>query len=124
MRISSVLCLAVLLALTGCVTTAPAKYSWGNYENSLYSYYKDSTKSGDYEAELVSVIRDSEATAKPVAPGLYAEYGFLMLQEGKSKEAIAQFEKEKAKWPESTYLMNNLIRIASNPVKKTTASKE
>lgn len=124
MRVSSVLCLGVLLALTGCVTTAPAKYSWGNYENSLYSYYKDSTKSGDYEAELVSVISDSEATAKPVAPGLYAEYGFLLLQEGKSKDAIAQFEKEKAKWPESTYLMNNLIRIASNPVKKTTASKE
>lgn len=124
MRASSVLCLGVLLALTGCVTTAPAKYSWGNYENSLYSYYKDSTKSGDYEAELVSVISDSEATAKPVAPGLYAEYGFLLLQEGKSKDAIAQFEKEKAKWPESTYLMNNLIRIASNPVKKTTASKE
>ncbi|MDO9422331.1 MAG: DUF4810 domain-containing protein [Herminiimonas sp.] len=124
MRVSSVLCLGVLLALTGCVTTAPAKYSWGNYENSLYSYYKDSTKSGDYEAELVSVISDSEATAKPVAPGLYAEYGFLLLQEGKSKDAITQFEKEKAKWPESTYLMNNLIRIASNPVKKTTASKE
>lgn len=124
MRASSVLCLGVLLALNGCVTTAPAKYSWGNYENSLYSYYKDSTKSGDYEAELVSVISDSEATAKPVAPGLYAEYGFLLLQEGKSKDAITQFEKEKAKWPESTYLMNNLIRIASNPVKKTTASKE
>lgn len=124
MRASSVLCLGVLLALTGCVTTAPAKYSWGNYENSLYSYYKDSTKSGDYEAELVSVISDSEATAKPVAPGLYAEYGFLLLQEGKSKDAITQFEKEKAKWPESTYLMNNLIRIASNPAKKTTASKE
>lgn len=124
MRVSSVLCLGLILALTGCVTTAPAKYSWGNYENSLYSYYKDSTKSGDYEAELVSVISDSEATAKPVAPGLYAEYGFLLLQDGKSKDAIAQFEKEKAKWPESTYLMNNLIRIASNPVKKTTASKE
>lgn len=124
MRVSSVFCLGALLALTGCVTTAPAKYSWGNYENSLYSYYKDSTKSGDYEAELVSVISDSEATAKPVAPGLYAEYGFLLLQEGKSKDAITQFEKEKAKWPESTYLMNNLIRIASNPVKKTTASKE
>jgi hypothetical protein len=124
MRVFSVLCLGVLLALAGCVTTAPAKYSWGNYENSLYSYYKDSSKSGDYEAELARMIRDSEGTAKPVAPGLYAEYGFLMLQEGKSKEAIAQFEKEKAKWPESTYLMNNLIRIASNPVKKTTASKE
>ena len=124
MRISSILCAGALFALAGCVTTAPAKYSWGNYENSLYSYYKDSSKSAEYEAELASMIRDSEVTAKPVAPGLHAEYGFLMLQEGKSKDAIAQFEKEKAKWPESTYLMNNLIRIASNPVKKTTASKE
>ncbi len=124
MRAASVLCLGMLLVLAGCVTTAPAKYSWGNYENSLYSYYKDSSTSGAYEAELARMIRDAEVTAKPVPPGLYAEYGFLMLQEGKPKDAIAQFEKEKAKWPESTYLMNNLIRMASNPPKKTTASKE
>jgi hypothetical protein len=123
MRILPLVGLSALLALTGCATT-PAKYGWGNYEGSLYSYYKDSTKSAEYAAELQQTIHDSEASSKPVAPGLYAEYGFVLLQDGKSKDAIVQFEKEKAKWPESTYLMNSMIRTASNSPTKKTASKE
>lgn len=122
MRVSYGLFLAMLFVLSGCV--APSKYSWGNYEGSLYGYYKDASKSAEYEAELARTVLDSEATGKPVPPGLHAEYGFLMLQKGKSKEASVQFEKEKAKWPESTYLMNNLIRVAANSTKKITASKE
>jgi hypothetical protein len=122
MRLTSLLSLSAVLLLTACA--APAKYNWGNYEGSLYSYYKDTSKSAEHAAELQRTITDSEATGKPVAPGLYAEYGFLMLQEGKSKDAIAQFEKEKAKWPESTYLMNNLIRIASSSANQPVARKE
>lgn len=122
MRLYSLLSLSAVLLLTACA--APAKYNWGNYEGSLYSYYKDTSKSAEHAAELQRTIADSETTGKPVAPGLYAEYGFLMLQEGKSKDAIAQFEKEKAKWPESTYLMDNLIRIASSSATQSVARKE
>jgi len=114
--------LSAALVLTACA--APSKYNWGNYEGSLYSYYKDTSKTAEHAAELQCTITDSETTGKLVAPGLYAEYGFLMLQEGKSKDAIAQFEKEKAKWPESTYLMDNMIRIASSSSAKSATSKE
>jgi hypothetical protein len=123
MRILSIVAVSAAVFLSGCATQ-PAKYGWGNYEGSLYSYYKDPTKSAEYKAELESTIVSSESTNKPVAPGLYAEYGYLLMQEGKNKEAVAQFEKEKAKWPESTYLMNNMIRVASSATAKTTASKE
>ncbi|MES2026038.1 MAG: DUF4810 domain-containing protein [Pseudomonadota bacterium] len=122
MRLRSFIVLSVVLVLTACA--APSKYNWGNYEGSLYSYYKDTSKTAEHAAELQRTITDSEATRKLVAPGLYAEYGFLMLQEGKSKDAIAQFEKEKAKWPESTYLMDNMIRIASSSSNKSAARKE
>ena len=123
MRVLLILGAAGALLLSGCATQ-PAKYSWGNYENSLYSYYKDPAKSAEYQAELASLITNSESSGKPVAPGLYAEYGFQLLQSGQNKDAIAQFEKEKAKWPESVYLMNNMIRIASNASTKTVAVKE
>ena len=122
MRLRSFMVLSAVLVLTACA--APSKYNWGNYEGSLYSYYKDTSKTAEHAAELQRTITDSEATGKLVAPGLYAEYGFLMLQEGKSKDAIAQFEKEKAKWPESTYLMDNMIRIASSSSTKSAARKE
>jgi hypothetical protein len=122
MRLRSLIVLSAALVLTACA--APSKYNWGNYEGSLYSYYKDTSKTAEHAAELQRTITDSEATGKLVAPGLYAEYGFLMLQEGKSKDAIAQFEKEKAKWPESTYLMDNMIRIASSSSAKSATSKE
>mgnify|MGYP001964809234 CR=1 FL=1 len=122
MRLRSLMVLSAALVLTACA--APSKYNWGNYEGSLYSYYKDTSKTAEHAAELQRTITDSEATGKLVAPGLYAEYGFLMLQEGKSKDAIAQFEKEKAKWPESTYLMDNMIRIASSSSAKSATSKE
>lgn len=122
MRLHSLLTLSVSLLLMACA--APAKYNWGNYEGSLYSYYKDTSKSAEHAAELQRTIADSEATGKPIAPGLYAEYGFLMLQEGKSKDAISQFEKEKAKWPESTYLMDNLIRIASSSATQQSAARK
>lgn len=122
MRLRSLMVLSAALVLTACA--APSKYNWGNYEGSLYSYYKDTSKTAEHAAELQRTITDSEATGKLVAPGLYAEYGFLMLQEGKSKDAIAQFEKEKAKWPESTYLMDNMIRLASSSSAKSATSKE
>ncbi|ABR90449.1 Uncharacterized conserved protein [Janthinobacterium sp. Marseille] len=122
MRFRSFIVLSAVMILSACA--APSKYNWGNYEGSLYSYYKDTTKTAEHAAELQRTIVDSEATGKLVAPGLYAEYGFLMLQEGKSKDAIAQFEKEKAKWPESTYLMDNMIRIASSSSTKSAALKE
>lgn len=122
MRLRTLIVLSAVLILTACA--APSKYNWGNYEGSLYSYYKDTSKTAEYAAELQRTITDSEATGKLVAPGLYAEYGFLMLQEGKPKDAIAQFEKEKAKWPESTYLMDNMIRIASSSSTKSAVHKE
>lgn len=122
MRLRSIMVLSAVLVLSACA--APSKYNWGNYEGSLYSYYKDTSKTAEHAAELQRTITDSEATGKLVAPGLYAEYGFLMLQEGKSKDAIAQFEKEKAKWPESTYLMDNMIRVASSSSTKPAARKE
>lgn len=124
MRISGLLAVATAAGILAGCNVAPQKYTWGGYEQSLYSYYKDPTKSAAYAAELEKAIQESEKTQKPVAPGMYAEYGYLLLQQGKSKEAVALFEKEKAKWPESTQLMNSMIQVAANQQKKPAQSKE
>ena len=110
------------IVLAGCAV--PNKYSWGNYDRSLYSYYKDTTKSAEHIAELESIVQSAEKTQAQVGPGIYAEYGYFLMQLGKSNEAISQFEKEKTRWPESTQLMNTMIKIASAKTTKPLASKE
>jgi hypothetical protein len=119
---SVLITLFVPMLLIGCA--APAKYTWGNYDGSLYSYYKGATKSAAHMAELQSIIDSAEKTQGRVAPGIHAEYGYLLLQQGKSAEAAVQFENEKAKWPESTQLMNTMIRVATAKSDKSLASKE
>jgi hypothetical protein len=124
MRTSRLFAVAIVAGILAGCGAAPQKYNWGNYEQSLYSYYKDPTKTAAYAMELENTIQESEKTQKPVAPGIYAEYGYLLLQQGKSTEAVALFEKEKAKWPESTYLMDGMIKMAANQQKKPAKSKE
>jgi hypothetical protein len=104
--------LAALAVLAGCA--APQnKYDWGNYEQSLYEYYKAPANTQALLLSLNTTITNAEANKRTVAPGLYAEYGFLLMQSGKPKEAIAYFEKEKSKWPESAALMNRMVAAAA-----------
>lgn len=111
MRLSLVVSFLAMSVLSGCV--AQNKYYWGGYEASLYSYYKDPAKIAALSASLDETIRTSEKTNKIVPPGVYAEYGYILHQQGRSKEAVPYFEKEKNKWPESTHLMDSMIQMAS-----------
>ena len=123
MRIASIMAAALSVAfLSGCV--APGKYNWGNYDGSLYGYYKDPTRLEMHVAEMENIIRASEQTHTKVAPGIHAEYGYFLMQSGKSSLAVAQFEKEKTNWPESTQLMSSMIRLAQAQSNKPLAAKD
>ncbi len=102
--------------LTGCV--APPRYNWGDYEQSMYSYYRDPAKSAEFAASLQKTIDTAEQVHGIVPPGVYAEYGYLLLQQGKAKDAGAYFAKEKAKWPESTYLMDSMMKMSAKTSEK------
>ena len=47
-----------------------------------------------------------------MAPGLYAEYGFLLMRRGENARAIEYYNKEKALWPESAVFMDSMIQTA------------
>ena len=115
--------LGLMLALGACV---PERlYVWNSYEDDLYGYYKDSEKLTELMTALEQTIKDNEKavaegakgadgkTLVRVAPGLYAEYGYLLLLTNRPAEAKQYFEKEKATWPESTVLMDRMIIVAS-----------
>ena len=46
------------------------------------------------------------------APGLYAEYGFLLMRRGENERAIKYYKKEKELWPEATVFMDSMIQTA------------
>jgi len=97
------------LFLQGCA--ANRKYAWGNYDSTLYRHYKnphDKAKNLDKLKEILEVAEREDR----VPPGLYAEYGYALYETGNISEAIINFEKEKAKWPESNIFMEKMIRNA------------
>ena len=102
----SMLC-AILL--TGCATTH-RQYQWGDYEDRLYSSYKDPEKVEALRLDLETQINQLEQNKQKVPPGLYAELGTLYLQKGAQDKAIAMYGRERDSWPESKGLMETLIK--------------
>ena len=123
MTLQRALALGLLItALAGCVTPPAQKYHWGSYDPSLYGYYKDPTKLGELNASLEAIVKAGEANRAVMPPGIYAEYGYLQLQQGNNAQAIELFKQEKALWPEATVFMDRMIKVASVPTNSPTKS--
>ena len=102
----------LVASLAGCVTNHQ-RYAWGSYDPSLYAYYKDPTKAAEFAESLAAII--STADSHQIPPGIYAEYGYLQLQEGKNSAAVELFKQEETHWPESKVFMDRMIKVASTP---------
>ena len=101
-----------LLLLTGCATPHD-KYAWGTYDHSLYSYYRNPAKADDFALSLANLVKGAGQTHAVVAPGIYAEYGYLFLQQGNAKDAVKAFQSEEQQWPESKIFMDRMIELAA-----------
>lgn len=116
----ALLLLAALVGLQGCVQYK--MYNWGQYEESLYAFYRNPNASDDYLAALASVcepatdkgIERGENAKRIPGPGLHAEFGFALMERQRFTEAVRQFETEKRLWPESAPFMDTLIKLAQN----------
>lgn len=97
-------------ALGGCAQQG--LYSWGNYDTAMYQYARDETAQPAFQAALLSVIETNEASGKRMPPGIYAEYGYQLLEQSKTGDAIVFFEKEKQTWAESGPFMDTMIAYA------------
>ncbi len=110
-----------LLLLAGCMP--PPMYDWGEYEQSLYNFYRNTNTDEEYVAALAKICEapadqamDQTASkgTKVPGPGLHAEYGFALMERQRFAEAVHHFEAEKRQWPESTPFMDVLIRLAKD----------
>ncbi|MEH6490226.1 DUF4810 domain-containing protein [Hyphomonas oceanitis] len=97
---------ALALGLAACAT--PPRFEYGAYEPTLYAFYKKPEMREKFETALEAAIEKGEASDR-LAPGLYAELGYLRLDQGDQAAAIQLFEKEASAFPESAYFMNGVV---------------
>jgi hypothetical protein len=110
--------LAVAAWLTGC--TAPSLYSWGRYEEVIYTSYRSPEKApAERQIELLEAdLQEAQSHGKSVPPGFHAHLGYLYYETGHADAARRQFEAEKAQFPESTVFMDRLLANLSRSEKK------
>lgn len=101
------------ILLNGCAQKQ--LYYFGDYSNTLYSFEKnhDDASLLKHKQELERIIAESKIRKMIVAPGIYAELGFINLKNNNSKDAINLFQTEAKIYPESKYLMDRLIQMAN-----------
>ena len=109
MNIASRLSLTIFAIAALCSCESTGLYQWGNYETDLYNYYnKPTSREAVVEQHLAYVAR-LEQNDQRVPPGIYAEAGTYLLEQGNIARAREFYQKERDTWPESNVFMGVLI---------------
>ena len=105
----------ILIAFSVCTLyscTTPKLYSWSNYETTSYNYLKATNEKTS--AELIKsyqdIIKKQNGSRGVVPPGIYADYGFLLLQMNKTKEGKEMLMKEIELYPEAKVFIDRILK--------------
>ncbi len=99
---------AAALLAAGC--GPKTLYTWRGYDDSLYAHYKNPQDHAKHIERLQKIVTQNETDGVKMPPGVYAEYGYALLEESRFDESVTYFKKEKETWPESAVVMEKMIR--------------
>lgn len=118
MKKSLIPLILVIFLLAGCAATTP--YYWGWYSYSLNNFKKSPSEEtlAKHKKSIEKIFKKTENSKKQVPPGIYCEYGYYLIEEGKVSEGLEYFDKEVLLYPESAKfietLKNQLVKEHSN----------
>ncbi len=97
------------------VACAPQKkrlYSWGHYDDVSYYYLKNKDEKSTQAMieSYKSIIEKQTGLRGVVPPGIYADYGFLLIQSKKTEEGKAMLKKEIELYPESKVFIERILK--------------
>jgi hypothetical protein len=100
----------VFIGFTGCQPAATTLFYWGNYSSTLYDYKKNpsDTTLSVHKTTLLDIMTKAPEKGKKIPPGIYAEYGYILLKEGKETEGLDCLTKEEQTFPESKAFVQRL----------------
>lgn len=109
-RFNKVMLSGMIVLLAGCAAK-PSKqiYTWNGYQDTVYDYYTNKTSPQEQIAALQKLVEESQASNKPVPPGVHAQLGMLFSNTGNASMAMAEFNAEKTQYPESASYINFLL---------------
>lgn len=103
--------LAAAALLGGCANQVKPLYHWEGYQRQVYESLKgDGTSPNEQYAALKTQADKARSAGLALPPGFRAHLGILLLRMGQSDEARAQFEAEKAAFPESAAYMDFVLK--------------
>jgi len=98
---------------SGCSTQPKPLYTYGDYSEAYYASKKELTPESALRLQKsieYAIENSGESSSGRVAPGLYANLGYIYLKTGNSSKAIENFKKEKAIYPEAAHFMDRMIK--------------
>lgn len=87
-------------------------YNWGDYQDASYRYVKNGTdeNAADLTKAYQYMVDKPTGTRGVVAPGIYADYGYMLFKQGKIEEALKFMKMEIGLYPESTVFVGRIIK--------------
>ena len=97
------------LSASGCANKVQPLYSWGNYEDQVYDYFKGQS----VEKQIIELEKHSEqakAKGAMLPPGFQAHLGLLYSKTGRDDKLAEQLLIEKTNFPESNGFFDGLLK--------------
>ena len=110
MRNNIIFIFICLILLSACQHVEKETFYWGNYSSSLYDLKKnpDDKKLEAHKEQLLQIIDVSQKDNYQIPPGVNAEYGYILIKQGKEKEGIEYLNKEIQLYPESAIFIERI----------------
>ena len=101
-----------LLLLSACTVNKPL-YTWADYEKASYKYLKNADeKATEVLIENYQEVIDKQKGSRGVVPpGVYADYGFVLLQADRADEGKQMLKREIALYPESEIFISRILKM-------------
>ena len=95
---------------TNCRPPFNETFFWGDYSSTLYDLKKnpDEKTLETHKQQILIILDESNKRNLRIPPGVLAEYGYILLKEGKEKEGFEYLDKEVVLYPESMVFIKQL----------------
>lgn len=110
--------------LSGIVASAPLAaetlYSWHGYQEKSYKYLKknDASSYKNLVKCYESIISSQTLGRRTVPPGIYADYGWILIKNGEIEKGKAMLQKEMELYPESSTFITRILKRFENEEQK------
>jgi hypothetical protein len=101
----------ITFAFSSCATKG--LYSWDKYQQASYNYLKkaDEKSIDQIMKQYKKIIKKQKGTRLVTPPGMYADYGFFLVQRGDLKNGRVNLNKEISLYPESKVFIDRILKL-------------